>query len=80
MKRNAVILAAGKSNRFAPFTYEKPKGLFDKLEPHTTNFMAALGIPIYFSKGDQTNIKTTTKEDLLLFEGYLLAKQKHESL
>lgn len=28
MKINAIILAAGKSNRFAPFTYEKPKGLF----------------------------------------------------
>ena len=28
MKRNAIILAAGKSNRFAPFTYERPKGLF----------------------------------------------------
>lgn len=28
MKRNAIILAAGKSSRFAPFTYEKPKGLF----------------------------------------------------
>lgn len=28
MERNAIILAAGKSNRFAPFTYEKPKGLF----------------------------------------------------
>ena len=28
VKRNAIILAAGKSNRFAPFTYEKPKGLF----------------------------------------------------
>ncbi len=26
--RNAIILAAGKSSRFAPFTYEKPKGLF----------------------------------------------------
>lgn len=26
--RNAIILAAGKSKRFAPFTYEKPKGLF----------------------------------------------------
>lgn len=25
---NAIILAAGKSKRFAPFTYEKPKGLF----------------------------------------------------
>lgn len=28
MSRNAIILAAGKSNRFAPFTYERPKGLF----------------------------------------------------
>lgn len=27
-KKNAVILAAGKSTHFAPFTYEKPKGLF----------------------------------------------------
>ena len=28
MEKNAIILAAGKSDRFAPFTYEKPKGLF----------------------------------------------------
>lgn len=28
MTKNAIILAAGKSNRFAPFTYERPKGLF----------------------------------------------------
>lgn len=28
IKKNAIILAAGKSSRFAPFTYEKPKGLF----------------------------------------------------
>lgn len=27
-ERNAIILAAGKSTRFAPFTYERPKGLF----------------------------------------------------
>lgn len=26
--KNAIILAAGKSDCFAPFTYEKPKGLF----------------------------------------------------
>ncbi|WP_225436567.1 sugar phosphate nucleotidyltransferase [Ligilactobacillus ruminis] len=26
--KNAIILAAGKSDRLAPFTYEKPKGLF----------------------------------------------------
>ena len=28
MEKNAIILAAGKSVRFAPLTYEKPKGLF----------------------------------------------------
>lgn len=28
MNKNAIILAAGKSSRFAPFTYERPKGLF----------------------------------------------------
>ncbi len=28
MYKNAIILAAGKSDRLAPFTYEKPKGLF----------------------------------------------------
>lgn len=27
-QKNAIILAAGKSSRFAQFTYEKPKGLF----------------------------------------------------
>lgn len=27
-EKNAIILAAGKSSRFAPFTYEKPTGLF----------------------------------------------------
>lgn len=57
------------------------KGLFDKLEAHTTNFMAALGIPIYFSKGNQTNIKITTKEDLELFEGFVLNKiRRHEAV
>lgn len=51
------------------------QGLFDKLEAHTINFMAALNIPIYFSKGDQTNIKITTKEELLLFKGVVLTKK-----
>ena len=50
------------------------ENLFDKVEAHTTNLMSVLHIPIYFSEGSQTNIKITTKEDLMLFEGYLLAK------
>lgn len=47
-------------------------------EHHTTVFMAELGIPLYFSKGSHTNIKITTKEDIDLFLGYLLAKKYKE--
>ena len=50
------------------------ENLFDKVEAHTTNLMAALNIPIYFSEGSQTNIKITTKEDLTLFAGYVITK------
>ena len=53
------------------------KHLFDTVEAHTTSLMAALKWPIYFSKGDQTNIKITTPEDLKLFEGYVLYEQAH---
>lgn len=55
------------------------KQLFDTIEAHTTSLMAALNWPIYFSKGDQTNIKITTPEDLKLFEGYVLYEQAHSN-
>lgn len=51
------------------------KKMFDYVEPHTTAFMAELGIPIYFSKGSHANIKITTKEDIDLFRGFLLAQR-----
>ncbi len=54
-------------------------GVINEVEPHTTTMMYALNKPIYFSKGSQTNIKITTKEDLDLFEGYVLMKQKRAS-
>ena len=53
--------------------------LFDTVEAHTTSLMAALNWPIYFSKGDQTNIKITTPEDLKLFEGYVLYEKAHSN-
>lgn len=53
------------------------KGLIDKVEPHTTTLMFALGRTIYFSYGTQSNIKITTKEDLATFEGYVLYWQRH---
>lgn len=50
--------------------------IIETVEPHTTTLMYKMGIPIYFSKGSQTNIKITTKEDLKLFEGYVLIEQQ----
>lgn len=50
------------------------KNLIDKIEPHTTSLMYLMNREIYLSKGNQTNIKITTKEDLELFEGYILMK------
>lgn len=52
-------------------------GVIDTVEPHTTTLMYAMGKPIYFSAGSQTNIKITRKEDIDLFEGYVLMKQRH---
>lgn len=52
--------------------------LLDKVEPHTTSLMYYMNRTIYFSKGDQTNIKITTQEDLELFKGYILL-QKYKS-
>lgn len=52
------------------------RGILDSLEPHTTSLYLALGKRLYFSKTTSTNIKITTKEDLDIFEGYLLLKEK----
>jgi 2-C-methyl-D-erythritol 4-phosphate cytidylyltransferase len=51
-------------------------GLIDDIDPFITALMYALEEPIYFSSGSQTNIKITTKEDLELFEGYVMYKNK----
>lgn len=56
------------------------QGLLEKIEPHTTSLMYALGKTLYQSYGDQTNIKITTREDLDMFEGFILMKQKRKNL
>ncbi len=57
-------------------------GVIHMVEPHTTTLMYAMHLPIYFSKGSQNNIKITRKEDLALFEGYILEQQRkdHEQI
>ena len=54
------------------------KDLLDKVEPHTTTLMYLMNREIYLSKSNQINIKITTKEDLDLFEGYVLMKNKRK--
>lgn len=51
------------------------KNLIDSVEPHTTTLMYKMGRKIYFSKGNQFNVKITTKEDIVLFKGYLMARE-----
>ena len=52
-------------------------GVINTVEPHTTTLMYAMGKKIYFSYGSQNNIKITRKEDLELFEGYVLEQQRN---
>lgn len=54
------------------------KGFIDKVEPHTTSLMYLMGREIYLSKGNQLNVKITTKEDLELFKGFVLMKHQDE--
>lgn len=54
-------------------------GIINEVEPHTTTLMYKMGRRIYFAKGSQANIKITKKEDLDLFEGYIMQKQEYEA-
>lgn len=56
------------------------QGIIDKLEPHTTTLMYAMNKTVYFSAGSQSNIKITTKEDLEIFEGYVLLQKWRQGL
>lgn len=82
-RESFMTLAAPQSFRYKNivdlYKQVEEKNLFETIdERHTTVFMSELGIPLYFSKGSHTNIKITTKEDIDLFLGYLLAKKYKE--
>lgn len=55
-------------------------GVINEVEPHTTTLMYKMGKRIYFAKGSQTNVKITRKEDLELFEGYVMRKKEYEGI
>ena len=51
-------------------------GMIDQVKPYTTTLMFHMNIPIYLSAGSQMNIKITKKEDLELFEAFVMMKQR----
>ena len=51
-------------------------GAIHQVKPYTTSLMFYMGRPIYLSRGTQMNIKITKKEDLDLFEAFVMMKQK----
>lgn len=77
-----VQLACPQSYRYSYICeiYEEAieKNLLSKVEPHTTSLMYLMGKTLYQSYGDQSNIKITTKEDLDIFEGYVLMRLKRK--
>lgn len=82
-RESFMTLAAPQSFRYEVikdlYKQVEEKNLFETVkERHTNVFMEEVGIPLYFSKGSHTNIKITTKEDIDLFLGYLLAKKYYE--
>lgn len=54
-------------------------GILETTEPYPTSLMYRLGDTVYLSKGSQNNIKITTKEDIDMFEGYVLMKEKRKA-
>ena len=54
----------------------KKKNLIGKVEPHITSLYFALGKRIWLSRGNRQDVKITYKEDLDIFEGYLLLQEK----
>lgn len=55
----------------------KRRGLMGKVDPHMVSLMLAMGERMWFSKDETFNLKVTNTGDLLLLEGWVLAKRAH---
>jgi 2-C-methyl-D-erythritol 4-phosphate cytidylyltransferase len=59
------------------YEYAIAQDMLTDLEPHTTSLYFALGKRLWFSQCSSPKAKITTKQDVELFEGYLLYQQVH---
>ena len=58
------------------YEYANDNNILNTLEPHTTSLYLALGKRLWFSQCTSAQCKITKKNDLDIFEGYLLLKEK----
>ena len=58
------------------YEYAIEHDMLKDLEPHTTSLYFALGKRLWFSQCTSPSVTVTTKQDLDLFEGHLLLKDK----
>lgn len=61
------------------YEYAIKNGMLNDLEPHTTSLYFALGKRLWFSQCTTISVKVTTKQDIDIFEGWLLLKEKRKN-
>lgn len=62
------------------YEYAIKNDMLKDLEPHTTSLYFALGKRLWFSQCTTISVKVTTKQDIEIFEGWLLLNKKRKVL
>ena len=62
------------------YEYAIASDMLKDLEPHTTSLYFALGKRLWFSQCTTISVKVTTKQDIEIFEGWLLLKEKRQTI
>ena len=62
------------------YEYAIANDMLKDLEPHTTSLYFALGKRLWFSQCTTISVKVTTKQDIEIFEGWLLLKEKRQTI
>lgn len=60
------------------YEYAIAHDMLKDLEPHTTSLYFALGKRLWFSQCTTISVKVTTKQDIEIFEGWLLLNEKRQ--
>jgi len=73
---DGLVTYAGYNRAYGNMVIIDHGGGITTLYAHGSEILVNVGDTIYQAYGDQSNIKITTGEDIDLFEGYVLMKQR----